>query len=153
MGKFFCLWAEDTKIFPQKKEGGALTRTEKVLGYFAEKSYTPQTLEELVVTLDVKKENVAELSGILDELTQKGEIVKTKKKRYALTKKMNMVSGKLQGNQKGFGFVVPQEKKNGEQDLFIAAENMAGALHGDLVVAKVLPKTKNGKPRVKSLPF
>lgn len=122
-----------------------MTRTEKVLGYFAEKSYTPQTLDELVVTLDVKKENVAELSGILDELTQKGEIVKTKKKRYALTKKMNMVSGKLSGNQKGFGFVVPQEKKNGEQDLFIAAENMAGALHGDLVVAKVLPKTKNGK--------
>ena len=42
--------------------------------------------------------------------------------------------GKLSVNQKGFGFVAPED---GGTDIFIAAENLRGALNGDKVKVKI----------------
>ena len=48
---------------------------------------------------------------------------------------MKAIIGKLSVNIKGFGFVSPE---NGGSDIFIAAENLRGAMNGDKVKVKVV---------------
>ena len=47
------------------------------------------------------------------------------------------VTGKLTVNARGFGFVTPDD---GGEDIFIAAENINRALHGDAVKIKIVDK-------------
>ena len=52
---------------------------------------------------------------------------------------MNLVRGKLIGHARGFAFVVPDEKKTGDDDLFIPPTELNGALHGDTVLYALVP--------------
>ena len=47
---------------------------------------------------------------------------------------MNLVVGKIDANEKGFGFLVPEDKAR--EDIYIPIEDMNGAFHGDRVVAR-----------------
>lgn len=49
-----------------------------------------------------------------------------------------VIKGILQGNHKGFAFLIPEDKE--QKDIFIAARNLKDALHGDTVLARILPK-------------
>jgi ribonuclease R len=49
---------------------------------------------------------------------------------------MNLVVGMLQGNQAGFGFILPDKEEL--PDVYIPAGQMNGAMHGDHVVARLL---------------
>lgn len=51
------------------------------------------------------------------------------------------VEGKVQGSGKGFAFLIPTD---GGDDLFIAARDLFGAIHGDDVVAKVTGNRRGG---------
>ena len=51
------------------------------------------------------------------------------------------VEGKVQGSGKGFAFLIPSD---GGEDLFIAARDLFGAIHGDDVVAKVTGTRRGG---------
>ena len=48
-------------------------------------------------------------------------------------KKKKTIEGKLQGNERGFAFLIPS---GGGEDYFIAHEDLNGAMHGDLVLAE-----------------
>ena len=110
-----------------------MTKREKLLGYINNEMKIPMTAEELTVILSVPQESRTELLELLDELVSAGLIVKTKKNRYASLAIMGIVMGKFVGNERGFGFVVPEQG----DDVFIPAAQINGALHGDVVLAKV----------------
>ncbi len=57
--------------------------------------------------------------------------------RVGLPDRMNLVVGRLSCNPAGYGFVVPEARREGQGDLFVAAANIREALHGDRVVARV----------------
>ena len=80
---------------------------------------------------------------LLRELELKGEIVRIKKEQYANPGKANLLVGKLDANQRGFGFVVPV-KDGISDDIYVDAEGMWSAMHGDIVVVR-LPSTKRKK--------
>jgi ribonuclease R len=50
---------------------------------------------------------------------------------------MNLVVGRLSCSPAGYGFVVPEERLEGQADVFVAAASIREALHGDRVVARV----------------
>lgn len=80
-----------------------------------------------------------ELKDILKELDKMEEELKvtiTKKGKYMLFENSNLKVGKFIANKKGFGFVDTNE----EEDIFISAENINGAIHGDTVVVEVISK-------------
>lgn len=110
-------------------------RKEKILGYLNEKAYHPLPFEELSTVLDVPHEDREIFSRILDELEAEGQIIKTRKNRYGASCRMGLVAGKFQGNERGFGFVLPDDHER--EDLFIQSENVSGAMHGDRVLAKI----------------
>ena len=74
-----------------------------------------------------------ELQEALDELVREYVVFFTKKEKYILLKNCpGLKVGKLSVNKKGFGFVILDK----EDDLYVEASNMNGAIDGDIVLAE-----------------
>jgi ribonuclease R len=103
-----------------------------------EDAYKPLKFDELVMVLDVPKQDYETFKALLEELEQDGVIYKTHKDRYGIPERMNLVVGRLQGNERGYGFVIPDDEDI--KDVFVPADSLAGAMHNDRVVARVTKK-------------
>ncbi|MBC7326141.1 MAG: ribonuclease R, partial [Moorella sp. (in: Bacteria)] len=99
------------------------------------RSYRPLTAAELMEALG--KDDEEAFREFLSSLEQEGYIVRTRKDKYGLPEKMGLICGRLQASARGYAFVVPREKE--QADVYISALNMGGAMHGDLVLARILP--------------
>src|SRR5207249_1917792 len=75
------------------------------------------------------------LRKTLRELERAGAIARIRKNRYVLPAEADLVAGKLSIHQAGYGFLIPETP--GQPDIFIAAENIGTAMHGDRVVARI----------------
>lgn len=113
----------------------------RVLSYLRDEAHGPMPLETLATALEVPEAEQARLKELLAELTGSGKVVRTRD-RYGCPEKMNLVVGELSVHPDGFGFVMPG---NNEPDVFVAGKNLASALHGDRVVARVEHRRKSGK--------
>ncbi len=120
-----------------------MTIREKILEFVNSKEYKPMIKEEILAKFDIDSSAKKEFYKILDSLEKEGLLIKTANERYATINNDYLVVGKLQGNERGFGFVMADDKSR--DDLFIPAESMAGAMHGDRVVANVLKKSLNDR--------
>src|SRR5690606_41026780 len=92
--------------------------------------------------LDISPEERDMLETVLDQMVKEGSLVVTKKGKYALPETLGFLVGRLQGHPKGFGFLIPDNKD--EEDIFISAENMEGAMHNDRVMVRLLTRKSNG---------
>ena len=80
-------------------------------------------------------EEYRELEECLEQLVQEFVLYRTKKDRYILMKNcLNFKLGRLTVNKKGYGFVILEK----EDDLYIASDNMNGAIHDDVVLAEII---------------
>lgn len=80
-------------------------------------------------------EEYRELEKALEELVNEFVIYRTKKERYILIKNCpSLKIGRLTVNKKGFGFVNLEK----EDDLYIASDNLNGAIHDDVVLAEII---------------
>jgi ribonuclease R len=115
-----------------------LSFQEKLLEFMREAAYRPLTIDELAGKTGVvsTKRDIKRFHKLLEEMEQEGKIIKTRYGRYGIPEKMNLVVGTLQGNQAGFGFILPDNRSS--EDVFIPSSQMNGAMHGDRVVARLL---------------
>ena len=114
----------------------------ELLKYMDEKVYKPMKFSELVEELNIKNDKKEDFSELLQKLINEGEIIKTRYNRYGIPHKMNLVLGKLQGNRAGFAFLISDREKD---DTFIAPQNLNGAMHGDKVIARIIPSSHKKK--------
>lgn len=85
-----------------------------------------------------------ELKKLLDDLRILEEgytVYRSNKDKYMLFENSHLLKGRLNVNKKGFGFVIVDGR---DEDIYIDAKNMNGALNNDLVVVEEL-KGQNGK--------
>lgn len=108
---------------------------EKTIQIMSETAYQPLLADDLVLMLELSKNEKKEILKVLNDMITEGYVIKTRKKRYALPEKMGLVVGRLQGNSRGFGFIIPD--KNEIEDVFIPADFMNGAMHNDRVIARI----------------
>ncbi|MBQ6999155.1 MAG: ribonuclease R [Clostridia bacterium] len=120
-----------------------MDRKEKVLAFIRDEAYVPCTFADIAALLAVPEADYDTLSDILSSLEQSGEIVKTKKRRYVSAASAGFVKGKYRGNQRGFGFVIPD---NGD-DVFVPASATHGAMNGDIVLVSIISHSKSDKKR------
>ncbi|MFP4456422.1 MAG: ribonuclease R [Clostridia bacterium] len=113
-----------------------------LLKYMDENTYKPMKFNELVKELEIKNKQEEEFHELLEELISQGEIIKTRYRRYGIPHKMNLVVGRLQGNKAGFAFLISEREKD---DTFIAPQNLNGAMHGDKVIARIIPSSHKKK--------
>jgi len=115
-----------------------LDRKERILAFMREDAYKPLLFNELVMVLDVPKSDVELFRQVIDELEQEGKIFKTHKNRYGVPERMSLIVGRLQGNERGYGFVIPDDEML--NDIFIPADGLNGAMHNDRVIARYTKK-------------
>jgi ribonuclease R len=108
---------------------------EQVLALLARKDYRPLNKLDIARKLGVTDAGRVALRKSLRELERAGEIARIRKNRYVLPAEADLVAGKLSIHQAGYGFLTPETQ--GEPDVFISAENIGTAMHGDRVVARI----------------
>lgn len=92
-----------------------------------------------------KVDDINEIKNELELMEQEGQIFKTNKGKYILFNNCpGVFCGTLQVNQKGFGFVVIPK----DDDLYIPAENLNGAINNDLVVCEITKKSIKPEGRI-----
>jgi len=122
---------------------------DKILAFMKDEAYKPLTFKELLQAFEVEGKMKKALLTALNELEDEGKIIFTRSERYGLPEKMNLVTGTLEGNQKGYAFLIPDDKNL--KDLFISPVDMNGAMHGDRVIVrpmKVLEDVKSPEGKV-----
>ncbi|KKI92949.1 ribonuclease R [Bacillus sp. SA1-12] len=113
---------------------------DKLLAFMKEEAYKPLTVQELEEAFGIEdstefKDFVKALVAMEDQ----GLIVRTRSNRYGLPEKMNLIKGKLIGHAKGFAFVDPEDASL--DDVFIPPTELKTAMHGDIVLVRVSPKS------------
>jgi ribonuclease R len=105
----------------------------RALDYMTGEGQIPQYAEQMLTGMGLPPEEMPQLQQALNQLEGAGELTLTKKKKYAIPQMMGMISGRLQMNARGFGFVLREDAP----DIFIPAEAMNGAMHEDMVLAHI----------------
>jgi len=86
------------------------------------------------------------LDQTLAALERTGRIVRVRKDHYILPETADLFTGKLQIHAGGSGHVLADQE--GGKDLFVSADNLGTALHGDHVVARLIHQPRfHGRPR------
>jgi len=111
-------------------------KEQEILAFMREKAYHPMTVRELEEAFGLQDADAfKELVKTLNLLEEKGEIVRTRTNRFGVPEKMNLVRGRLQCHPKGFGFVIAEQPEM--DDIYVHANDMNGAMHGDTVLVRV----------------
>lgn len=114
-----------------------------IIELMEEKSYKPMFREELAVRLGINKSEFKDFFNILNQMEKEGIIFRLNNDKYNLLNSEYLVVGKLEGNERGFGFVMSKDRPG--EDIFIPADSMLGAMHGDTVIANLISRKSPGK--------
>ncbi|TCT16197.1 RNAse R [Natranaerovirga pectinivora] len=111
------------------------TKKQIIMDLVSHPEYRPLKIKEIAALLDIPQHDRHILDEVLQTLIAEGKLIKTKRSKYAVPEKLNLISGVFEGHPKGFGFVVVEEEEN---DIFIPGDNTNGALHKDKVLIKIV---------------
>src|SRR5436189_3626322 len=117
--------------------------SEQILALLSRKDYRPLNKIEIARKLGVSGRARVAFRSTLRDLERAGEIARIRKDRYVLPAEADLVTGKLSVHPAGYGFLTSE--KPGEPDIFIAAENVGTAMHGDRVIARISPEPPAGR--------
>ncbi|MTI61397.1 MAG: ribonuclease R [Firmicutes bacterium] len=117
-----------------------MSARERLLDFMKNKAYRPMTRAELFSHFNISKDEQRVMKRVLRSLEKEGLIYQNNKGCFGLPEKMDLIAGRLQGNQKGFAFLIPDDPA--KEDVFIGSSNMNGAMHNDKVFVRVLPHVK-----------
>ena len=90
------------------------------------------TDEQISRKLHLGRREALGLRDMLRALVREGELLCDSSFRYGTAMQFGAKQGVITGNERGFGFFVPDD---GSGDLFLPHRAMKGALHGDTVLA------------------
>ncbi len=101
------------------------------------------TLEQLASAFKLESERDLEaLSRRISAMVRDGQLIRNRRAAYGVTKKMDLVRGRIIGHPDGFGFLVPDD---GESDIYLSHKQIRQVLHGDRVIARVMGLDRKGR--------
>lgn len=109
-------------------------KEKKILEFMKDESYVPMKAKEIAMLLRVPKNEYNDFLEVLGNLELEFKIQKNRKKRYRISEK-TYYEGDYRKNQKSFGFVKIEEKK---EEIYITKENSLNALNGDRVLIEII---------------
>lgn len=115
-----------------------MTIKEKIIELYEEDKHNPLYIDELMSILGIANDERSMLETVLSQMLDDGQLVMTRKGKYALPAILGMSVGRIQGNSKGYGFFIPENRDH--EDVFISPERMNSAMHNDKVLIRLLSK-------------
>ncbi|MFD2629098.1 ribonuclease R [Oceanobacillus kapialis] len=117
---------------------------ERVRNYFKENGTKPLSVDELEEVLEIEDAvEFKELVKALNELEDNGELVRTRKNRFGLPEKMNLVRGRIQMHAKGFAFLIPDDEE--QTDVYVHHSDLASAMNNDKVLVRLEKRDQEGQ--------
>lgn len=129
-----------------EKYGNPIPSREFILSVIRENN-APMNRDEILTALSIRNEDQIEAMRCrLRAMENDGQLVFTKRKRYALPEKLDLFKGTVIGHREGFGFLQVDGKKD---DLFIPNHQMQKVMHGDFVLAQPAGLDRRGRREVR----
>ena len=111
-----------------------MSSKEKLFALFLDGTLAGKTVTEILKILQIPFREKNRVTELLDELCDEGLLYKNDGGRYGTIEQLGLIKGKISGHERGFAFLVPDDKDKYEKDFFIPHKNLHGALHGDIVL-------------------
>ncbi|TSA06927.1 MAG: ribonuclease R [Deltaproteobacteria bacterium] len=108
------------------------------------KAGRPLLMREILQILSPAPQDKKFVKDMIIRMGQAGDLILLKEGRYGLPERMNLVTGRLQINPGGFGFVIPEAKSI--EDVFIPGREIKDAIHGDRVIVRLEHGLKGRRP-------
>ena len=115
---------------------------QKIQTLLATPNYHPLRRAELAGKLRLNAGERRDFRRVLDEMLEKGEVIRVRTDRFVLPQDADLVVGRIEFNERGFAFVRRESPPEAERpaqprpDIYIAGEDTGVALHGDKVVVR-----------------
>ena len=107
-----------------------------------EKQGVPLAEEELCRMLHIDAYEAELFARRLRAMERDGQIMRNRKRAICVMDRLDLIKGKVQGHQDGFGFLIPDD---GSADLVLSAKEMHKVLHGDIVVVRETGIDRRGR--------
>ncbi len=107
---------------------------ESLLAAFQEGKLAGKNITEILKILQIPYREKKRLTDLLDKLCEEGEIYQNDGGRYGTSEQLGLIKGTLSGHERGFAFLLPDNRELYPNDFFIPHKNLHGALHGDSVL-------------------
>lgn len=126
----------------REKYGSPIPSREFILAHLTKRE-TPARREEIAKELNLSSdESLEALRRRLRAMERDGQLVFTRRQCYALPERLDLLRGTVIGHRDGYGFLRIEGSKD---DLYLSAEQMKTAIHGDLVLAQPLVCDRKGR--------
>ena len=107
---------------------------DRIYALFQDGTLARKTETEICKILQLPYREKGRLVSVLEKLCDEGRIYQNRGGRYGTIEQLGLVKGVLSGNERGFAFLVPDDKERYTGDFFIPHKSLHGALHGDTVL-------------------
>ena len=110
--------------------------SERIYERFVDGTLSNKTVHEICKILNIPYREKNRLLSLLDDLVEEGKLFLTDGGRYGTSEQLGLIKGVISGNERGFAFLIPDDKETYLNDFFIPKRKLHGALHGDTVLAE-----------------
>ncbi len=107
---------------------------DKLLALFEDGTLSGKTISEIIKILQLPYREKNRLVDLLSDLIKSGDLYQNEEGRYGTKENLGLIRGKISSNERGFGFLIPEDKTLYPNDFFIPHHGLNGALHGDTVL-------------------
>lgn len=125
-----------------------LPSRELILNVLTEQG-VPLPISTLCDLLDIEETEYDIFNKRLNAMEREGQIMRNRKNAVCLADKIEAISGIIQGHQDGFGFLVPDDKAQHPDDLFLSHKEMQQVMHGDRAMVRMSGLDRKGRPEGK----
>ncbi|WP_430536270.1 ribonuclease R [Listeria rocourtiae] len=109
---------------------------DKILDFMKESPKKTFSLDDLEAEMGLRDaDDFKAMVKSLVAMEDRGDVIRTKKNRYALPEELDFVKGTFRAHEKGFGFVLPEDQEM--DDIFIPPTQVNDAMNGDIVFANI----------------
>ncbi|WP_449355780.1 ribonuclease R [Virgibacillus natechei] len=115
-----------------------------ILTFFKESGTKPLAVDEIEEALEIDDSvDFKDFVKALNALEEEGELVRTRKNRFGLPEKMNLIRGRIQMHAKGFAFLIPDDEDR--TDVYINPADLGSAMNNDKVLVRLERKDDSDK--------
>jgi ribonuclease R len=115
----------------------------QILTTLTRRDYTPLPPKKLAEAMGIASDEYTQFQAALEQLREHQQVVVDARKNVNLPAMGHRVIGTFRANARGFGFVIPLTP-NAYGDLYVAPEDIGGAMNNDTVAARAVKKGHRG---------